>query len=46
MSCDEVRELLPAYALDALTDEERADVRAHLEGCALHPEVGELRATV
>lgn len=46
MNCDDVRELLPAYALDALTAEEHEAVRAHLEGCALHPELAELLATV
>lgn len=46
MNCDEVRELLAAYALDALTAEESAAVREHLASCALHPELGELRATI
>lgn len=34
MSCDEVRELLEAYALDALEPDERARVEAHLSTCA------------
>ena len=46
MNCDEVRELLPAYALDALTEAERAAVREHLEWCALHPELAALNSTV
>lgn len=44
MNCDEVRELLAAYALDALTEEERAAVREHLQDCALHPELVALRS--
>jgi len=46
MNCNEVRELLAAYALDAVSESERAAVREHLTGCALHPELTELRATV
>ncbi len=46
MNCDEVRELLAAFALDALTEDERAAVAEHLEGCALHPELADLRATI
>jgi anti-sigma-K factor RskA len=46
VNCDEVRELLAAYALDALSEDERAAVREHLDGCALHPELLELRATI
>lgn len=46
MNCDDVRALLPAYALGALTAEESEDVRAHLEGCALHPELAELLGTI
>jgi anti-sigma-K factor RskA len=33
VSCDWVEEQLPAYALDALSADERAQVRAHLETC-------------
>lgn len=44
MNCDEVRELLPAFALDALADDERLAVRDHLAGCTLHEELLELRA--
>lgn len=46
MNCDDIRVLLPAYALGALTAAEHEAVRAHLEGCALHPELAELLATV
>ena len=46
MNCDDIRELLPAYALGALTAEEHETVRAHLTVCALHPELAELLATV
>lgn len=46
MNCDDVRELLAAYAVDALPKEERAVVRDHLAGCALHPELSDLRATI
>ena len=45
MNCDEVRELLPAYALDVLTEAERAAVREHLDGCELHPELAALNST-
>ena len=44
MSCDEVRELLGAYALDAVSPEERAEIEAHLANCGLHVEVASLRA--
>ncbi|MPZ98421.1 MAG: hypothetical protein GEU80_03620 [Dehalococcoidia bacterium] len=43
MNCDEVRELLPAYAVDALDSEERAAVEAHLETCDAHGELSEWR---
>lgn len=33
MSCEPIRELLEAYALELLDDEERASVDAHLAGC-------------
>ena len=33
LTCDEVRELLPAYALDALSDAERPLVEAAIPGC-------------
>lgn len=45
MNCDEVRELLAAYALDALSDEERSAVAAHLEECELHGDLADWRAT-
>jgi len=44
MNCDEVEELLGAYALDALPGELWADVSAHLAGCSKHPEATELRS--
>ena len=34
MRCDDVRELLEAYALDVLDADERALVEAHLASCA------------
>ena len=36
LSCDEVEELLPAYALGALSADERAAVDEHLATCAEH----------
>ncbi len=45
MNCDEVRELAGAYALDALTEEERRQVNEHLGSCDLHDELAALRAT-
>ena len=44
MNCDEVRELLGAYALDAVPPDEREAIEAHLEECGLHEEVVPLRA--
>ena len=44
MNCDEVEELLGAYALDALPGDLWADVSARLAGCSKHPEATELRA--
>jgi len=46
MNCDEVEELLGAYALDALPGDVWADVRSHLATCSNHPEAAELRAVV
>ena len=33
MDCREVEDLIPAYALDALSPEEALEVGSHLEGC-------------
>lgn len=44
MNCQQVDELLAAYALDAVDDEERAAIEAHLATCDRHEEVTELRA--
>lgn len=44
MNCDQVRDLLPAYAVDAVEEEEREAIEAHLAGCSLHAEAVELRA--
>ncbi|TMG05946.1 MAG: anti-sigma factor [Chloroflexi bacterium] len=44
MNCDEVEDILGAYALDALPGELSADVTAHLATCSKHPEAAELRA--
>lgn len=47
MTHDEVRDLLPAYALGALDPDESTAVEAHLDGCREHDEeLIELRATV
>lgn len=46
MTCDETRELLPAYALALLDGEEEQAVEAHLDECPEHEaELLELRAT-
>ncbi len=45
MSCDEVRELLGAYVLDAVHDDDRVAIEDHLAECDLHGEVASLRAT-
>lgn len=42
--CEEVDELLGAYALGALTPDEQAQVTEHLDGCDKHPEAAEMRA--
>jgi len=44
MNCDEVEDLLGAYALDALPGGPSTDVAAHLATCSKHPEAAELRA--
>jgi len=44
MNCDEVEDLLGAYALDALPGDVWADVTSHLATCAKHPEAAQLRA--
>ncbi len=44
MNCDEVEDILGAYALDALPGELSADVTTHLATCPKHPEAAELRA--
>lgn len=44
MNCDEVRALAASYALDALPEEERAEVERHLSSCDLHDDIAELRA--
>jgi anti-sigma-K factor RskA len=38
MNCDQVAELLPAYALDALPEDELLEVEEHLASCDLHEE--------
>lgn len=46
LSCDQVRDLLPAYVLGALERDEEAAVREHLAGCQLHAEAEELGGVV
>ena len=45
MTCDEVDELLGAFSLDALPDDEMKDVRDHLAGCQQHEGVQDMLAT-
>lgn len=45
MNCEAVDDLLAAYALDAVDDEERDAIEAHLATCDRHEEAGELLAT-
>jgi anti-sigma-K factor RskA len=45
MTCDEVDELLPAFALRALTDDDAREVAAHLATCERHVEAVSLRTT-
>jgi hypothetical protein len=46
MTCDEVRDLLPGYVLDALDSHETEDVETHLSSCREHDEeLVDLRAT-
>ncbi|NQW17550.1 MAG: anti-sigma factor [Chloroflexi bacterium] len=44
MNCDEIRDLLGAYAIGVATAEERAQVEGHLEECDLHQELRDLSA--
>lgn len=44
MNCDDVRELAGAYALDALSLEERVKLETHVESCDLHDDLASLRA--
>jgi anti-sigma-K factor RskA len=44
MNCDEVEELIGAYALRALPSEALSDIGEHLAGCGNHPEAADLRA--
>jgi anti-sigma-K factor RskA len=47
MTCDQIEELLAAYAIGALSTGEAGDVRAHLATCRRHDAaLAELRATV
>lgn len=46
LTCDQVRDLLPAYVLGALERDEEAAVREHLAGCQLHAEAEELGGVV
>ena len=44
MNCEEAEDLIGAYALDALPDDEASPMRAHLVSCADHAaRVAELR---
>ena len=43
MTCDEIRDLAPAFVLGALGPDEEAAVRDHLASCPEpHPEMAEL----
>jgi anti-sigma-K factor RskA len=44
MNCEEVEELIGAYALGALPVETLADIGEHLVSCANHPEAAALKA--
>jgi anti-sigma-K factor RskA len=44
MNCDEVEELIGAYALGALPAETLADIGEHLMSCENHPEAADLKA--
>jgi anti-sigma-K factor RskA len=44
ITCAEVDELLAAFALDALDDDERAEVEAHLATCDAHEHLAEMQA--
>ena len=44
MNCEEVEELIGAYALGALPVEMLADVGEHLVSCANHPDAADLKA--
>jgi len=44
MNCEEVEELIGAYALGALPAETLSEIGEHLVSCDKHPELGDLRA--
>lgn len=44
MNCEEVEELIGAYALGALPVEALSEIGEHLDTCEKHPEAAELRA--
>jgi anti-sigma-K factor RskA len=44
MNCEEVEELIGAYALGALPVESLADIGEHLVTCSKHPEAADLKA--
>ena len=47
LACDAVREMAGAYVLGALSDADRADVRAHLATCSqAHEEIAELGSVI
>ncbi len=46
MNCEEIRNLLPAYAFGTATADEIKSVEDHLAGCGLHEEVAALKASV
>ena len=46
MNCEEIRNLLPAYAFGTATADEIKSVEDHLAGCGQHEEVAALKASV
>ncbi len=44
MNCEEVEDLIAAYALGALPGEKLSEIGEHLASCANHPEAADLRA--
>ena len=46
MSCEDIRDLIPAYSMGAATSEESLSVEEHVAECDLHDDLNAIAATV